>query len=1255
MVFFELLEIMSAFSKLEYLQDNSKPYEYRRPVFATLLKIFDTSKDSTLSATDQSIAVINSVISIGRHLAVIQIVHVQTIPQNLLPELTCLFGLIRTFCSFDPLSNKEALNVLTDYLENAIEHYDSNLLVLVLNFAWIAESEKAFRHINGYRIWVQLNLHSFLGLSRWRAIVNDYVTLLKTRLLDMGAPLADYFHHLKESIQLNKNSVTPQPALTQGSRMLSIGKILTSFSLSSRIPQALLESIVFRNRWYLNTFLPELMYGEPLEEEISESIPSTTRASLIENLYKNGKIGKKQYDSFLESNRQKKLELAQAARNRNPGQPSDSKSPILIDLDSPEKSPNRSPIPIKPDVSQEALFKTIERLVEALLGSIEDSSDHNLERLKLDEKISEIKTAIASLLDITLNDESHTTKQASLEHMTDCLIYDYRSHEIYQNPRKLLDLCKTSNSLTTLLMNVIQLFLQDIQHKQARKSISIQCFISFLDILRTFKSLHPNVYLNLYQSLYSNSTAFSTDECLIIALICLILDAWQPAGHNGRSSGFVHITALDHRTNYSHPKPISYDPFNRISPLKALFDLFIYGNLPTSFHSPTLLMVLCYVITIGFGVFNNQSQENLELLIHSLESGNLWCEHLGATIDKTYKQNEGLVPKEFVWKVAFELEKMKSYDNVELLPNQQLSQEITQLLPRLPKIYRHSDLTSWITWTLTQKPNDQEHLRNMITTRFYQQFSKPFVITENGPGTAVQRLGVGILTYILRKELARALNAQSSETLRSLQRIIEIAVNDTPLEYNSTIQLLKDLLMSQPERHLNPQMECTAAQELTKWARECLIAELQSIDTGNDFYGYQVTSDKNKQFWSIYLETFQTHLNLSFSDLIIEGLDSQHPTKQQIQETSVWVEMCFSMNKVMNDPAWTKPIQLQLKEQFYSRCPTFLLALGECSNTDLVCCRTHNITVSHAIKQLQTSVSSIISGTWCEGQPSSAAQPDPYSLACAVHNHIEDILNSAISEEGDQAARIHTSNRLYYVEKKKNEDFVCILYEKCVWKIIQLLSEDFVRLGTTLASLIFGDTTFADLTTFKLTFYKELVLGILCTQPQVLQTLSFEWHSKHSPRSKTLTTTGLSWCLYLQLTLILTSKLERDFGPFEPKYVARYYFINVLPAYLNFQQHLFSASALYYYPLVINNAVRRMIERWNSSLLPLASKNPEEIALDPLSHESTKTLITSLWALDPTIGTQIKQLWVHLNLKPRCTGTPVNHLKRKAPLVIEID
>ncbi|KAK9766422.1 hypothetical protein K7432_004509 [Basidiobolus ranarum] len=1288
--------------------DNSASYEYRRPLFVTLLKMFEAYRDSSIPVPDHNIAVINSIISIGRHLSTFS-------------ELTCVFALIRTFCSFDPFSKSGVLETLTDYLENSIERYDTNLLILVLTFAWLAENEKAFRHINGYRIWIQrniiredvnilstkrkaqflfstlsnmvpyqsskmlqLNLHSFSGFPRWRSIVNDYITLLKTRLLDMG-----------ESIQLNKNTL-PQSIPTQSSHVLSLEKLLVSFSLSSRIPQALLEAIVFRNRWYINTFLPDLMYGEPLEEEVSGTISPTIRASFVENLYKNGKIAKKIYDGYLERKRQKKLELAQTVKNESTKQPQNDKSPVTIDLASSDESPVKTLVITQPEISKEMVFKNLERLVGTLLNNIEDCTDFNLDNLKLNEKIDEIKTAIAVLLDLPSEEQNHHTNNNSASmHVTDSLIYDPRSHELYENACKPLSRSKIPNSLTTLLMNVIQLLLQNILTKKA-KNVTAKYLIAFLDILRHFKFLHPFIYLNLYQSIYSSSTVLSNDDCLIVALVCIILEVWKPNSCDPTTSGFINISCLDIHIASVGSKTPSCNTLNTLTPLKALFGIYVHGQFPRKLNTDPLLTILCYVIAVGFEIFSNQPQKNLELLILSLESDTFLKQpenqQVVAYSEQLCPQDSNLIPREFVWKVAYELENKQSFPKAESVRDKWVDSKIRALIADLPIVYRQPDLFSWMTWELIRSSNSQtiiEHVDNMILCKYYDQYGKLESTTGDHLISAAQRLGSDILSYILRKEMVYLLDLQQCETKSLIQRVIEIPMEGHPLNFNHIVPILRKLSTSYLDKPQDSQNGYHVPSKPADWARRCLIRELQAIDMGSNFFGNHITIDMNTQFMSVYFQTLKRLLDLSYNDIISGGLINCTATRHQMQDIATWIELCFSISDLMNDPAWVEFVQLDLKqflahldensccfEQFYRFCPTFFMTLHAHSYDgqlgESICCRVHNLSINSVNSQLQKFAASIVDNYTCEQPPNTSILicKDPYMLACTVHCYIEDLLNSAISDDDDQATRIvkglsgllsyfrlNDCNLLVYPESGSNEVFVCMFYEICIRKMIRLLSGDLFNLGITFASLVFGDTTFSDLTTFKLTFYKELALGLLTSQPKVLRTLSLEWYSNHSLHSKISLPAGLSRNLYLQLTLILLSKLEKDFGQIKLKYVAQFFFDNIVQSYLSFMQQLCSLSSVYYYPKVIITSVQQTIEHWTKTLTNTVIADIEAIPFGTFSRDSVEASITSIKALDPVNGVYIHYLWtlIAVNDVSR-THSPHSPLKkRKTQPIIEID
>ncbi|KAJ7374788.1 hypothetical protein OS493_005138 [Desmophyllum pertusum] len=122
--------------------------------------------------------------------------------------------------------------------------------------------------------------------SKLRELVTDYVSLAKTRLMD-----------LKEPVELMGMYGTVQEHLEQKRKQLEqatadVEKVLGSYEKSGKVPSTVMEASIFRKPYFIGRFLPALLTPRKVPDE------PDVRAQLIDVLSKAGKIPKNMLSTY---------------------------------------------------------------------------------------------------------------------------------------------------------------------------------------------------------------------------------------------------------------------------------------------------------------------------------------------------------------------------------------------------------------------------------------------------------------------------------------------------------------------------------------------------------------------------------------------------------------------------------------------------------------------------------------------------------------------------------------------------------------------------------------------------------------------------------------------------------------------------------------------------------------------------------------------------------------------------------------------
>ncbi|XP_074616558.1 Fanconi anemia group A protein-like isoform X3 [Acropora palmata] len=109
--------------------------------------------------------------------------------------------------------------------------------------------------------------------TKLRELVTDYISLVKTRLMDLKEPLELYAGQSEQEKQLKQASA-------------DVNKVLESFEKTGKVPNSVMEASIFRKPYFIGRFLPALLTPRKIPDE------ADSRSQLIDVLSKGGKIPK---------------------------------------------------------------------------------------------------------------------------------------------------------------------------------------------------------------------------------------------------------------------------------------------------------------------------------------------------------------------------------------------------------------------------------------------------------------------------------------------------------------------------------------------------------------------------------------------------------------------------------------------------------------------------------------------------------------------------------------------------------------------------------------------------------------------------------------------------------------------------------------------------------------------------------------------------------------------------------------------------
>ncbi|KAK7801790.1 hypothetical protein U0070_027511 [Myodes glareolus] len=125
--------------------------------------------------------------------------------------------------------------------------------------------------------------HPPLVPSKYHSLLTDYISLAKTRLVDLKAGLPP-------ALALPGSTQCPQRQAMQ-----DVEKAIVVFEQTGKIPMPVLEASIFRRSYYLSRFLPALLTPRVLPE-----VPDS-RAAFIETLKRAEKIPSSLYDAYCQA------------------------------------------------------------------------------------------------------------------------------------------------------------------------------------------------------------------------------------------------------------------------------------------------------------------------------------------------------------------------------------------------------------------------------------------------------------------------------------------------------------------------------------------------------------------------------------------------------------------------------------------------------------------------------------------------------------------------------------------------------------------------------------------------------------------------------------------------------------------------------------------------------------------------------------------------------------------------------------------
>ncbi|XP_057609613.1 Fanconi anemia group A protein [Chionomys nivalis] len=130
--------------------------------------------------------------------------------------------------------------------------------------------------------------HPPLVPSKYHSLLTDYISLAKTRLVDLKVSVENL--GLYEDLSFSGDVAEPQRQA-----MRDVKKAIVVFEQTGKIPMPVLEASIFRRPYYLSRFLPSLLTPRVLPE-----VPDS-RAAFIETLKRADKIPSSLYDAYCQA------------------------------------------------------------------------------------------------------------------------------------------------------------------------------------------------------------------------------------------------------------------------------------------------------------------------------------------------------------------------------------------------------------------------------------------------------------------------------------------------------------------------------------------------------------------------------------------------------------------------------------------------------------------------------------------------------------------------------------------------------------------------------------------------------------------------------------------------------------------------------------------------------------------------------------------------------------------------------------------
>ncbi|KAL1916876.1 uncharacterized protein VTP21DRAFT_5073 [Calcarisporiella thermophila] len=293
---------------------DSKAFFEREQIFIKFIEFFDARL-----ATSGPISVKNNYIGAQSH-SVLEFIKSTFDREHI--HFCNLFGLFRTFCRKSRYPRFSELTINSLLSRSLASCQQSSDIVFALQLALIACKDGSIQ--GGFEAWLKSRIVSeetgiirtkrqaqffFGALSaitphesaeilriyarissdispNWKDIASDYVSLAKTRILDIAR--TNTAHHSNDVSIFSYDK-------PRASTLIDLAKILSIFAQTHKIPKCLAEAIIFRNKWYFHSFLPTLLRspvspGIAQNANLSNEECEEARSKLIKMLDECGKI-----------------------------------------------------------------------------------------------------------------------------------------------------------------------------------------------------------------------------------------------------------------------------------------------------------------------------------------------------------------------------------------------------------------------------------------------------------------------------------------------------------------------------------------------------------------------------------------------------------------------------------------------------------------------------------------------------------------------------------------------------------------------------------------------------------------------------------------------------------------------------------------------------------------------------------------------------------------------------------------------------